>query len=169
MRGTQRLLGSFNHGSLGVALPAAIGVQLLDRQRQVIALAGDGGFNMMMQDLVTAVRYELPLVMIVYNNQKLGFVEVEMQASGFPKYGTGLRNPDYALIADACGARGMIVDHPENLEDAIRTAYAARKPYLLDVQVNPDELLMPPKIQPGHAWGFSLAKLKEIFVEEEVH
>ena len=74
LRGEQRLLGSFNHGSLGVALPAAIGVQLLDRKRQVVALAGDGGFNMMMQDLITAVRYELPIVFIVYNNRKLGFV-----------------------------------------------------------------------------------------------
>lgn len=167
LRGSQRLLGSFNHGSLGVALPAAIGVQLLDRERLVVALAGDGGFNMMMQDFVTAVRYELPAVFIVFNNRKLGFVEVEMQASGFPKYGTSLRNPDYALIARACGGAGQTVDRPEQLEGALREAYAAKVPYVLDVQVNPDELLMPPKIQPGHVWGYSLAKLKEVFVEEE--
>lgn len=167
LRGTQRLLGSFNHGSLGVALPAAIGAQLLDRGRQVVALAGDGGFNMMVQDLVTAVRYELPTVFIVFNNRKLGFVEVEMQASGFPKYGTSLRNPDYALMAKACGAMGRVVNNPDELEEAIRTAYAAREPYVLDVQVNPDELLFPPKIDAAHAWGFSLAKLKEVFVEEE--
>jgi pyruvate dehydrogenase (quinone) len=169
MRGKQRLLGSFNHGSLGVALPAAIGVQLLDRKRQVVALAGDGGFNMMMQDLITAVRYELPIVFIVYNNRKLGFVEVEMQASGLPKYGTSLRNPSYALIARACGAKGEIVESPDQLEESIRKAYLAREPYVLDVQVNPDELLMPPKIQAAQAWGFSLAKLKEVFVEEEAY
>ena len=169
LRGTQRLLGSFNHGSLGVAVPAAIGAQLLDRNRQVVAMAGDGGFNMMMQDLVTAVRYELPTVFLVFNNRKLGFVEVEMQASGFPKYGSNLRNPDYALIAEACGCTGRVVEHPDELEGAIRTAYAARAPYVLDVQVNPDELLFPPKIDAAHAWGFSLAKLKEVFVEEEAH
>ena len=167
LNGTQRLLGSFNHGSLGVAVPAAIGAQLLDRNRQVVALAGDGGFNMMMQDLVTAVRYDLPTVFIVYNNRKLGFVEVEMQASGFPKYGTGLRNPNYAQIAQACGAMGRVVNDPGELETAIQTAYAARMPYVLDVQVNPDELLFPPKIDAAHAWGFSLAKLKEVFIEEE--
>jgi len=167
MRGTQRLLGSFNHGSLGCAVPAAMGVQLLDRNRQVVALAGDGGFNMMMQDFITAVRYELPVVFVVFNNRKLGFVEVEMQAAGFPKYGTTLRNPNYALIAEACGGTGKVVDRPDQLEDALREAYAARAPYVLDVQVNPDELLMPPKIHPGHAWGYSLAKLKEVFVEEE--
>lgn len=169
LRGTQRLLGSFNHGSLGVAVPGAMGAQLLDRNRQVVALAGDGGFNMMMQDLVTAVRYELPTVFIVYNNRKLGFVEVEMQASGFPKYGTNLKNPDYALIAEACGAKGRVVNEPDELEEAIRAAYAAGQPFVLDVQVNPDELLFPPKIDAAHAWGFSLAKLKEVFVEEEAH
>ena len=124
---------------------------------------------MMMQDLVTAVRYELPITFIVFNNRKLGFVEVEMQASGFPKYGTGLHNPDYARIAEACGATGKVIEDPEQLEDAIRTAYVARTPCVLDVQVNPDELLFPPKIDPAHAWGFSLAKLKEVFVEEEVN
>jgi pyruvate dehydrogenase (quinone) len=169
LRGTQRLLGSFNHGSLGVAVPAAIGVQLLNRDRQIVALAGDGGFNMMMQDLVTATRYDLPITFIVFNNRKLGFVEVEMQASGFPKYGTNLRNPDYAMMAESCGGLGKVVDDPADLEDAIRTAYAARAPYVLDVQVNPDELLFPPKIDAAHAWGFSLAKLKEVFVEEETH
>jgi len=169
MRGTQRLLGSFNHGSLGVAVPAAIGAQLLDRKRQVIALAGDGGFNMMMQDLITAVRYELPVVFIVFNNRKLGFVEVEMQASGMPKYGTSLVNPDYSKIAEACGAIGVKVEQPEALVDAIDNAYKARKPYVLDVQVNPDELLMPPKIHAAHAFGYSLAKLKEVFIEEETH
>ncbi|MBT8079134.1 MAG: hypothetical protein KJO31_11210 [Gammaproteobacteria bacterium] len=167
LHGRQRLLGSFNHGSLGVAVPAAMGAQLLDRDRQVIAMAGDGGFNMMMQDLVTATRYELPTVFIVFNNRKLGFVEVEMQASGFPKYGTSLRNPDYALIAEACGCDGMRVEDPEKLEGAIRMAYSTRRPCVLDIQVNPDELLFPPKIDAGHAWGFSLAKLKEVFVEEE--
>lgn len=168
LRGKQRLLGSFNHGSLGVALPGALGIQLLDRKRQVVALAGDGGFGMMMQDLITAVRYELPVTFIVFNNRKLGFVEVEMQASGMPKYGTNLPNPDFAAYAEACGAVGVKVEDPAKLADSIRNAYAARLPCVLDVQVNPDELLMPPKLQPAQAWGYSLAKLKELFVEAEV-
>jgi len=168
LRMGQRLLGSFNHGSLGVALPAAIGVQLLDRKRQVVALAGDGGFNMMIQDLVTAVRYKLPITFIVFNNQKLGFVEVEMQASGMPKYGTDLVNPDFSAIAKACGGKGLVVEHPDDLENAIRMAYASNEAFVLDVQVNPNELLIPPKIQLAQAWGYSLAKLKEIFIEGEL-
>jgi pyruvate dehydrogenase (quinone) len=169
MRGSQRLLGSFNHGSLGVALPAAIGAQLLDRDRQVIAMAGDGGFNMMMQDFITAVRYDLPIVCIVYNNRKLGFVEVEMQASGMPKYGTKLVNPDFAAYAEVCGGKGMKVTNPIELEGALKEALASRKPVILDVMVNPDELLMPPKIDAAHAWGYSVAKIKEVFVDDEIH
>ena len=167
LRGTQRLLGSFNHGSLGVALPGAIGVQALDKKRQVIALAGDGAFGMMMQDFVTAVRYDLPLTCIVFNNHKLGFVELEMQATGFPKYGTKLVNPDFAGYAKVCGATGIKVTNPDELEPALSEALAARRPYIIDVEVNPDELILPPKLDAAHAWGYSLAKLKELFVEGE--
>lgn len=167
LHGEQRLLGSFNHGSLGVALPAAIGVQLLDHKRQVVALAGDGGFNMMMQDFVTAVRYELPIVFVVYNNEKLGFIELEMRAAGLPKYGTKLQNPDYAAIAVACGGEGIKVTNPKNLYKSIKTAYSLKVPCILDVKVNPDELFMPPKLEAASAWGYSLAMLKEVFTEEE--
>lgn len=167
IRGRQRMLGSFNHGSLGVGLPGGLGVQALDKSRQTVVLAGDGAFGMMMQDFVTAVRYELPITFIVYNNQKLGFVELEMEATGFPKYGTTLVNPDFALYAEACGGMGLKVSAPEELETAIIEAYASDKPYILDVQVNPGELIMPPKIDPAHAWGYSLAKLKELFIEDE--
>ncbi len=167
MRGTQRLLGSFNHGSLGVALPGALGVQALDKGRQVVALCGDGAFAMMMQDFVTATRYELPLTCIVYNNEKLGFVELEMQATGFPKYGTKLVNPDFTAYADICGGKGIGVSEPDELESALKEAYASRKACIVNVKVNPDELIMPPKIDPAHAWGYSFAKLKEVFVEKE--
>ena len=148
-------------------MPAAIGVQLLDKKRQVVALAGDGGFNMMMQDFITAVRYQLPITFIVYNNSKLGFVEVEMQASGMPKYGTKLLNPDFAAYAIACGGEGIKVREPAEFESSLKQAYASQKPVILDVMVNPDELLMPPKIGPAQAWGFSVAKIKEVFVEDE--
>ena len=167
MRGTQRMLGSFNHGSMGVGLPGAMGVQALNPNRQVIALCGDGAFGMMMQDFVTAVRYELPLTAIVYNNEKLGFVELEMQATGFPKYGTKLVNPNFAAYAEACGGKGRTVTEPEDLEAAIKEAYASDVPYILNVKVNPEELILPPKIDAAHAWGYSLAKLKELFVEAE--
>ena len=167
IRGKQRLLGSFNHGSVGVAVPSSMGVQALDKSRQVVALAGDGGFGMMMQDLITAVRYELPVTFVIYNNSKLGFIELEMLASGLPTYGTKLVNPNFVAYAEACGAKGRRVEKGQDLEEAILEAYASKSPYVLDVVVNPNELIPPPKIQPAHAWGYSLAKLKEIFIEDD--
>jgi len=116
---------------------------------------------------VTAVRYELPLVCIVYNNHKLGFVELEMQATGFPKYGTKLVNPEFSRYAEVCGGEGIKVTDPGDLKGALETAFHARTPYIVDVEVNPNELILPPKLDAAHAWGYSLAKLKELFVEEE--
>ena len=167
LRAGQRLIGSFNHGSLGVSVPAAIGVQLQDKKRQVVALAGDGGFNMMMQDFVTAVRYELPITYIVYNNEKLGFIELEMRAAGLPKYGTKLVNPDYAAIAEACGGVGISLNDPAELRKTIADALALNKPCIIDVKVNPNEVLMPPKLEAASSWGYSVAMLKEVFTEEE--
>ena len=160
----QRMIGSFNHGSLGAAFPTALGAQSLDPNRQVIALCGDGGFGMSLQDFVTAVRYDWPLTVIVFNNSTLGFVKIEMEATGYPEYGaaTDLLNPDFAKWAEACGGVGFSVREPEELADALDQALATKRPCIIDVFVDPAELTMPPHIAPAQAWGFSVSKLKEI-------
>lgn len=163
-RGRQRLFGSFNHGSLGVGLPGALGVQSIDRDRQVIALCGDGAFGMLMTDLVTAVRYKLPIIVVVFNNGKFGFVELEMQVSGFVRTATDLTNPDFVAVATACGATGIRVTRPDELEAAIDRAFADGGPVLIDAQVNPDELFAPAKIEVSAAWGYTLGKVKELLV-----
>ena len=164
LRGSQRMIGSFNHGSLGAAVPAAIGAQAAHPKRQVIALCGDGGFGMSMQDFVTAVRYEWPINVIVFNNATLGFVKMEMEATGYPEYGdaTDLVNPDFARYAEICGGIGIKVEEASEVEPAIAEALASPRPCIIDAFVNPNELLMPPKIAPAQAWGFSISKLKEI-------
>jgi len=164
LRGTQRMIGSFNHGSLGAALPAALGAQSANPKRQVIALCGDGGFGMSMQDFVTAVRYDWPINVIVFNNGTLGFVKMEMEATGFAEYGeaTDLVNPDFARYAEICGGLGITVRETHEVEPALREALASPRPCIIDAFVNPNELLMPPKIAPAQAWGFSVSKLKEI-------
>lgn len=168
MRGKQRLIGSFNHGSLGVGLPAAIGAKALHPKRQVIALCGDGAFGMLLADFVTASRYNLPLVAIVFSNNKFGFVELEMEAAGMPRFATDLVNPDFAKIAQACGGIGVRIDDPATLEDNIKMALSAHKPVLLDVAVNPNELIVPSNIDPKTAWLFTQGKLKEMFVEKDI-
>jgi thiamine pyrophosphate-dependent acetolactate synthase large subunit-like protein len=167
-RGNQRVIGSFNHGSLGVGLPAAIGAQTLYPDRQVIALCGDGAFGMLMADFVTASRYDLPLTVIVLDNQKLGFVELEMEASGMARYATNLVNPDFAMVAEACGGVGIDVSDPSELDGAIAKALATPKATLLNVKVNPDELILPPKIDAKAAWKFTHGKIKEVLLERDL-
>lgn len=103
MNGRRRLLSSFNHGSMANALPQAIGAQISHRRRQVIALSGDGGFSMLMGDLLSLRQLNLPVKIVVFNNGSLGFVELEMKATGFLNYGTDLVNPNFAGIAEAAG------------------------------------------------------------------
>lgn len=163
MHGGRRMLGSFNHGSLGAALPVALGSSSLDPKRQVWAFCGDGGFGMAMQDLVTAVRYDWPVKILVFNNSELGFVKMEMEVSGLPLYpeATGLLNPDFAAYAKACGADGVRVEHAADIIPAVEKAIATDGPFLIDAVVSPGELTMPPHLTIEEAWGFGLSKVKE--------
>ncbi len=168
MHGTQRLIGSYNHGSLGVGLPAAIGAQLHYPKRQVIALCGDGAFTMLMGDFVTAVHYQLPITIIVLNNGKYGFVELEMEAAGYPRFATDLVNPDFAKVAEACGGVGISVHEPDKLVPGLQEAFNNNKPTIVDIHVNPNELIIPPQIELKNAWLFTQGKLKEMFIERDI-
>ena len=117
MKGARRMECSFNHGSLGAGLPLALGGAALDPARQVWAICGDGGFGMSMNDFVTAVRYDWPIKVLVFNNSEFGFVKMEMEVSGLPSYpeATGLVNPDFAAFAKACGGDGVRVEHAADI------------------------------------------------------
>ncbi len=159
----QRFSCSFNLASMAYAMPAAIGAQVAYPDRQVISLSGDGGFNMLMGDFLTAVKYKLPIKVIVFNNHKLGLIKMEQEVEGYPEHETDLQNPDYAMLAKSFGAEGASVKEPSLLADEIKKALTHNGPYLLDVQINPDEITLPPKIELAQAWGFSLAKIREFF------
>lgn len=163
MNGERRMLGSFNHGSLGAGLPVSIGAQSVDPKRQVWAFCGDGGFAMSMQDFVTAVRFDWPIKVLVFNNSELGFVKMEMEVAGLPMYqqATGLLNPNFAEFAKACGGDGVRVEHASDIVPAIEQALASPKPFLIDAVVSPGELTMPPTITMEEAWGFGISKVKE--------
>ncbi|MCU1593707.1 MAG: thiamine pyrophosphate protein binding domain protein [Frankiales bacterium] len=160
-RGSRRLVGSMNLGSMANAMPHALGAQALDRSRQVIAFCGDGGLTMLLGDIITAVSYDLPVTLVCFNNGRLGMVKLEQEQGGLPEFGTVLTNPDLAAVAEACGLRGIRVTDPEALEGAVAEALAHPGPVLLDVVTNPDEIALPPKTTPGQAWGFAVAKSKE--------
>ena len=93
MTGARRLIGSYNLGSMANAMPQALGAAALDRDRQVVAFCGDGGLSMLMGDLITAVTYELPVKLVVFDNGRLGMVKLEMEQVGLPEYGTELQQP----------------------------------------------------------------------------
>jgi pyruvate dehydrogenase (quinone) len=162
MNGRRRLIGSFNHGTMACALPLAIGAQTVDRQRQVVAFAGDGGLTMMFGELVTLVQNGLPVKVIVFNNSSLNFVELEMKAAGIVNFGTELVNPNFAAVAEAMGMFGRRVEHPSELDGALAAAFAHNGPALIDVVTARQELSIPPAITAEQAKGFSLYAIRTV-------
>jgi pyruvate dehydrogenase (quinone) len=160
MNGKRRLLGSFNHGSMANALPKAIGAQTAFPNRQVISLSGDGGLAMLMGELLTLPQLKAPVKMIVYQNDALSFVELEMKAAGIISFGTDLVNPDFAKVADACGILGRNVQDPGELEAALHAALDHPGPALVSVKVARQELSMPPTIDFEQAKGFGIYLVK---------
>lgn len=159
----RRILGSFNHGSMGVGLPSAIGAQALYREREVWGLVGDGSFTMGMQDFLTAVERKLPIKIIVFNNGELGFVKLEMEESGLaPQYGALKQfNPDFAAFAKLCGGDGVRVTHAKDIEDAVEQAKRSTKPFIIDAVVSGGEVSFPPHISWKQIFGFGRSKIKE--------
>jgi pyruvate dehydrogenase (quinone) len=164
MTGGRRLVGSYNLGSMANAMPQALGAAALDRSRQVVAFCGDGGISMLMGDLITAVSYNLPVKLVVFDNGRLGMVKLEMEQVGLPEYGTRLDNPDFAKVAEAIGMTGIRVTDPAEVDDAVRSALGRPGPVLLDVLTNPDEVAIPPKPTLTQGWGFAIAKSREFLI-----
>ena len=162
MNGRRRLLGSFSHGTMANAVPHAIGAQSAFPNRQVIALSGDGGLGMLFGELLTVRQNKLPVKIVVFNNSSLNFVEVEMKAAGFVNFGTGLDNPNFADVANAMGIYGQRVQRPDDVEGALRTAFAHDGPALVDVVVAQQELSIPPAISAEQVRGFTLYAIRTI-------
>jgi len=133
----QRFLMSGYLATMGFSLPGAIAAKLAHPEKKVFCITGDGGFAMAMAELVTAVKYHLPMVVVVLNNRELGMIRIEQQMEHYPNFGTDLLNPDFAAYADACGGRGIRVMRPEELEPAIRKAMALDTVVVLDVETDP--------------------------------
>ena len=160
MNGKRRLLGSFNHGSMANALPQAIGMQASHPGRQIITLSGDGGLAMMFGELLTLQQHKLPVKLVVFRNDSLAFVELEMKAAGIVDYATDLVNPDFSKMADAAGLLGVRVEKPEELKPALTRALEHNGPALVEVFVHRQELSMPPSISLEQALGFSLYMIR---------
>jgi pyruvate dehydrogenase (quinone) len=162
MNGKRRLLGSFNHGSMAGALPQAIGAQLTYPGRQVITLSGDGGLAMLMGDLLTLRQLNLPVKIVVFRNDALAFVELEMKAAGILDFATELHNPDFSKMAEAAGVMGLRAEAPEEVRPRLVEALRHDGPALVEVFVNRQELSMPPVVSAEQVRGFSLYMAKAV-------
>jgi pyruvate dehydrogenase (quinone) len=162
MNGKRRLLGSFNHGSMANALPQAIGAQVSYPARQVVSLSGDGGLAMLLGDLLSLRQLEAPVKIIVFKNESLAFVELEMKAAGIVEFGTDLKDPNFAKLAEAAGLLGLTAETPGQVRPMIAQALAHKGPALVEVLVSRQELSMPPTITFEQAKGFSLFALKAV-------
>jgi thiamine pyrophosphate-dependent acetolactate synthase large subunit-like protein len=160
----RRIIGSFNHGSMAVGLPSAMGAQFAFPNREVWSISGDGAFNMAMQDFITAVRYDLPVKILVLNNSQLSFVKLEMEQVGLAPALDALHqeNVNFAEYAKLCGGDGIRVEKAEDIEQAIIMAKNSKKPFIIDAVVNSGELALPPHIGMKQILGFGTSKAKEV-------
>ena len=159
----RRLFGSFSWGSMANAAANAFGVQLAYPGRQTIALCGDGGFTMLLGDLITLVEREAPVVHIVLNNESLDFVNIEQQEAGLIPYGVQFKNPNFAKVAEAMGAKGIRLEDPADVKDALAEALAHKGgPVVVDALVDPFALSLPAHVPFHTAKNYTLSLAKQV-------
>jgi pyruvate dehydrogenase (quinone) len=160
----RRLFGSFTWASMASASPNAFGAALSFPGRQAIALCGDGGFTMLgLGDLLTQVQRKARVVNVIFNNSMLDFVNIEQQEAGFVPFGTDFANPDFSQVATALGARGIRVEEPGDVRDALRAALAHTDgPVVVDVVVDRYALALPSHVPAETAKGFTLSIAKQV-------
>ncbi|MDO9540212.1 MAG: thiamine pyrophosphate-binding protein [Methanocalculus sp.] len=129
----QRFTMSGYLGTMGFGFPAAIAAKLAYPDKQVVCITGDGGFSQAMADFVTAVKYDLPMVVIILNNRQLGMIQVEQLMEHYENFGTDLHNPDFAAYAEACGGAGIRVEQPCDLKGAVTQAVSMNRPVIVDL------------------------------------
>jgi pyruvate dehydrogenase (quinone) len=159
----RRLFGSFSWASMANAAPNAFGAQLAFPGRQAIALCGDGGFTMLgLGDLLTQVQRKTPVVHVIFNNESLDFVKIEMQEAGLVPFGVDFRNPNFARVAEAMGAKGIRIEEPGDVRAGLAEALAHRSgPVVVDVVVDPFALSRPSHLPFHDAKGFTLSLAKQ--------
>jgi pyruvate dehydrogenase (quinone) len=160
--GKRRTFGSLLHGTMADAMPSALGLQKCQPGRQVICLAGDGGLSMLLGDLLTTVQENLPIKIAVYDNGKLGFIDIENKAAGLEPVYTDLKNPNFGEVARAMGLWGHMVSKAGDLEESVRTWLAQPGPAVLDVKVKPMQLVTPPSpfVSPEAVVGMAVYSAK---------
>lgn len=157
----RKLLGSFSHGSMANAMPMAIGAQAAFPGRQIIALCGDGGFSMLAGDIITIAQYQFPVKLVIYNNDCLDFIQLEMEAAGLVPSQIDLHNPSFSEMARAAGIMGYRLEKPKDIDRVVKEFLAYPGPALLDAVVDRNAISLPPYITMKQAASFSLSMAKQ--------
>jgi pyruvate dehydrogenase (quinone) len=152
IRGTQQFSCSGTLASMAPGLPYAIAAQIAFPDRQVVAFVGDGGFTMLMGEFATAVKYGLPITVVVVKNNSYGMIKWEqMVFLGNPEYGCELHPIDFVKFAEACGAAGLRCEKPKDvhgtLAEALEVSRKTRRPALVEAVVDPFEPPLPPHVK----------------------
>ncbi len=160
----RRIFGSFSWASMANAAPNAFGAQLAFPGRQTIAVCGDGGFTMLgLGDLLTQVQRKSPVIQIILNNESLDFVNIEQQEAGILPFGVDFKNPNFAKVAEAMGAKGIRIEEPGDVRDGIAEALAHKGgPVVVDAVVDPYALSMPAHVPFHVAESFTLSLAKQV-------
>ncbi|MBV9446480.1 MAG: pyruvate oxidase [Streptosporangiaceae bacterium] len=162
IRGGRQFYLSGNLATMAPGLPYAIGIQHAFPDRQVIAFVGDGGFAMLMAEFLTAIKHQVPIKVVINNNNSLGQILWEQMILGYPEYGVRHSPPpaDFAAFATANGAFSAKVTKPGELPGVIQQALAHPGPALVDANVNPEEPPLPGKVEYEQAKKFAEAFLR---------
>lgn len=160
----RRLFGSFSWASMANAAPNAFGAQLAYPGRQTIALCGDGGFTMLaLGDLATQVQRKAHVVQVILNDESLDFVNIEQQEAGLVPFGTEFKNPNFARVAEAMGAKGIRLEEPGDVREALAEALAYKDgPIVVDAVVDPFALSLPTHVPLHTAMGYTLSMAKQV-------
>jgi len=160
----RRIFGSFSWASMANAAPNAFGAQLAYPGRQTIALCGDGGFTMLgLGDLLTQVQRKSRVVQIVLNNESLDFVNIEQQEAGLVPFGVEFKNPNFARVAEAMGAKGIRLEDPADVKEALTEALAHQGgPVVVDAVVDPLALSLPAHVPFHVAKNYTLSLAKQV-------
>jgi pyruvate dehydrogenase (quinone) len=160
----RRFFASYSWASMANSVPNAFGAQLAYPGRQTIAICGDGGFTMLaVGDLPTLVERKTPVVHVILNNGALGFVKIEQQEAGFVPFGVDFKNPNFARVAEAFGAKGIRLEDPGDVKEAITEALAYKEgPVVVDALVDPYALSLPAHVPLHVAKSYTLSLAKQV-------
>ncbi|WLR50792.1 pyruvate oxidase [Bacillus tianshenii] len=162
-----KMVISSSMATMGCGLPGAIAAKIAEPERQVVAVCGDGGFSMVMQDFITAVKYKLPIIVVILNNEKIGMIKYEQEAMGHLEYVTELGGMNFAAFAESCGGEGYRAHNYEELVSAFQKASFTSKPVIIDVEIEEIPPL-PGKIGYSQAANYTKFMIKKYFADGKI-